>query len=450
MFARIASKSTLSLAVVICLAAAGSAWAQGAPAIVWQANDGAGVVAYSRDGRLLADAGSGQIFNIRDAATGQLVRTIRDKSGINSVAFSPDASLIAEGRTNGTGSNLKVYRVSDGVLVLSLGGHQNATRSVAFSPGGTLLASGGDDRMVKLWGVSDGLLVRTISVGSRVRPIAFSPDGLTLASGDQGGSVKLWRVSDGALLRTLTGFANQVTRVAFSPDQSLIAASSLDGSARLWRVSDGSLVRVIRVPATTPNGSTTAIAFSPDGATLLTGNDEVSPSPEHGTLRFYRVSNGALVALFDQQTSVYVSSVVFSPQGGRFAYTRAIDGVLTVATVPAARAAGVSAIATESSSSEAAAPVPISLSKSRGEPFSSGTHFTLTLAQAADVEVGVYDVTGRRVATLFRGPLAAGSREFTWNGAVSGGDRARNGVYLYRAVTPGASASLKVVMLGSN
>lgn len=313
---------------------ASEVWAHGAPTLLWQASDVAGTVSYSSDGQLIADAGSGVTITLRNASNGQLVRTIRDKSGINSVAFSPDGTLLADGRTNGSGSNLKIFRVTDGSLVFTLSGHSNATRSVAFSPNGTLLVSGGDDKTVKLWRVSDGALQRTLSEGNRVHSVAFAPDGNTVVSGDQGGSVKLWQVSDGALLRTLTGFSGMVTQVAVSPDLTLVAASSLDGTIRLWRFSDGSLVRVLKLPASTPTDSVTSIAVSPDGATLLAGNDEVSPSPEHGTLRFYRVSDGALLQIYDQQTDVYVSSVAFSPVGGSFAYTRAIDGVLTVAVTP--------------------------------------------------------------------------------------------------------------------
>ncbi|HRI18428.1 MAG TPA: hypothetical protein PL196_07895, partial [Burkholderiaceae bacterium] len=168
------------------------AWAQGAPAVLWQASDGATTVAFSKDGRLLANAGSGVYVTIRDAATGALVRTIRDKSGINSVDFSPNGALIAEGRTNGSSYNVKVYRVADGTLLLNLPGHSNATHAVAFSPDGTLLATGGDDKTAKLWRVSDGALVRTLSQASRVRSLAFSRDGASLAVGDQVGNVKTW------------------------------------------------------------------------------------------------------------------------------------------------------------------------------------------------------------------------------------------------------------------
>ena len=330
--------STIGL-VSICLvltglATASVAWAQGPPAILWQTSDGAGTVAYSRDGKLIADAGAGVLITVRDAGTGALVRTIRHKSGINSLAFSPDGNLIADGRTNGSSGNIRIFRVADGFVVDQLDGHNNATRAVVFSPDGTLLVSGGDDKTAKIWRVDGGALVRTLSAPNRVRTVAITSNGATIATGDLSGAVVLWRTSDGAKLRTLTGFAGGVSQVAFSPDRTLIAASSLDGSIRLWRVSDGALVRVLRLPPSTPNGSVASVAFSPDGAVLLAGTDEVTPAPEHGALRFYQVSTGAQLGFFDKQGDVYVKSVAFSPTSNTFAYARAIDGAVTVAKRP--------------------------------------------------------------------------------------------------------------------
>jgi WD40 repeat protein len=381
---------------------------------------------------------------LRHASNGALVRTIRDKSGINSLSFTPDGSLIAEGRTNGSsGGNLKIYRVADGTLVFALSGHSNSTRAVAFAPSGAQLASGGDDRLIKLWQVSSGAFVRSITVGSRLRRIAYAADGLTIASGDQVGGVKLWRVSDGAAVRTFTGLTSGVTGLAFSPDRTLLAASSLDGTVRVWRASDASLVRRLALPGSTPNGSSTALAFTPDGKTLAVGNDEVAPLPEHGTLRFYRVSDWAQTRLVDQQTDVYVSSIAFSPTAGTYAYTRAIDGVLTVATLGATAAPAASLSAPERTDRELA----FALSPNHPEPFRGQTRLTLTLARDAYVQVAVYDAAGRVVASLQRGPLSAGTHDLVWNGTAADGATAPAGVYFCRAAAGGASATRKMVLV---
>jgi hypothetical protein len=90
----------------------------------------------------------------------------------------------------------------------------------------------------------------------------------------------------------------------------------------------------------------------------------------------------------------------------------------------------------------------IELSANRPEPFSGTTRFTLSLPTAAPVDLGVFDLHGRRVATLHRGALAAGVTEFTWDGHADGGTRIGAGVYFIRCAAGAQALTRRVVFLG--
>ena len=92
----------------------------------------------------------------------------------------------------------------------------------------------------------------------------------------------------------------------------------------------------------------------------------------------------------------------------------------------------------------------IALSENRPDPFSGETRFTLSLPSAAAVELSVYDLNGRRVATLHHGALKAGVSEFSWSGRDDGGSRLGAGVYFYRAIVGGNAISRRMVYLGGS
>ncbi|KAF8252046.1 hypothetical protein K440DRAFT_658313 [Wilcoxina mikolae CBS 423.85] len=123
-----------------------------------------------------------------------------------------------------------------------LDGHSDSVHALAFSPNGKLLASGSNDKTVRLWDSTTGASCMTLVDHSsevrtghsdEVRAVAFSTDGKLLTSASYDGTVRLWDVTTGALRGTLRGYSGGVAAVTFSPDGKLLASSSYDETIKL-------------------------------------------------------------------------------------------------------------------------------------------------------------------------------------------------------------------------
>ena len=240
---------------------------------VWDTSTGAGSrtlrghssavlsIAFAPDGKILASASSGSI-KLWDIGTGSELLTLKPRSEIVSVCFSPDGKILASG---GWDKVVDLWDVRTGVLIKTLAGHTNAVNSIAFSPDGKMIASGSTDRTVKLWDIATGAEFGSLRESGYIVSVAFDPSGKILATGSYDKTVKLWDVASRAKLRTLAGHSDNITSVAFSHDGSLLASGSWDNTVKLWNASTGAELRTFRGHS----GSVSSIALSPDNRFLV-------------------------------------------------------------------------------------------------------------------------------------------------------------------------------------
>jgi WD40 repeat protein len=206
-----------------------------------------------------------------------------------------------------SGSNdktIKLWDAASGRPLRTLHGHTNFVISVAFSPDGKVLASGSGDKTIKLWDVASGRQLRTLSGhAAPVFSVAFSPDGHVLASGSNDATIKLWDVPSGHEVRTLSGHTGWVMSVAFSPNGKVLASSSGDKTIKLWDVASG---RELSTLSGHMDG-VTSVTFSPDGKMLASGSSDK-------TIKLWDVASGReLRTLSGHADSVW--SITFSPDG---------------------------------------------------------------------------------------------------------------------------------------
>ncbi len=104
----------------------------------------------------------------------ELLRTITGHKGaVNTLAFSPDGNRLITGGADGM---VNIWQVRDGKLLFSLKGHTKAVNSVAFSRDGKTAASGSDDTTAILWSNEEGKKIWSMSHDGGVIYVGFKPD----------------------------------------------------------------------------------------------------------------------------------------------------------------------------------------------------------------------------------------------------------------------------------
>ncbi|MCX7702250.1 MAG: hypothetical protein N2039_15345 [Gemmataceae bacterium] len=128
-----------------------------------------------------------------------------------------------------------------------LTGHEEAVLAAAFDPSGLVAATAGGgvltagtlqpgrDHRIRLWDVPDhSIRWQADGHDAPVVCLAFSPDGSLLASGAMDGSIRVWRVVDGREVAAFAGHEGKILALSFSPDLRTLWSGSADRTLRIW------------------------------------------------------------------------------------------------------------------------------------------------------------------------------------------------------------------------
>lgn len=220
---------------------------------------------FSPNGELLTSYGD--TIKLWNVATGENIATLEGKSK-KAVALSPDGNILA----GSAGNTIELWDMATLQKIATLEGHSASVNSLAFSPDGTVLASGSYDGTTRLWDIASQQEISWGNLMGHVRGprlITFSPDEKILASAG-GEIIKLWDVVTGKHLATLKGHSGRVNSIAFSPNGKILASGSEDETIKIWEIATGNSIATLEEDSELAD-RVNSIAFSPDGKILASG-----------------------------------------------------------------------------------------------------------------------------------------------------------------------------------
>lgn len=275
------------------------------------------VVAYSRDNARLASASKDGTVRVWDLGNGRELAVFRGRLGddMRAAAFAPDGRSIAFA----DGTTVKVCDLQSGAVTKTLTGHGGFVNCLSFRGDGARLATGSDDRTVRVWDVAAGKEVANLGTqNSMIHAVAYSADGKLLAAVNGDGRLSVY-APDNRERRQPLGqdtHAGAAYAVAFTPDGQTIVTAGADR-------------KIVLIGAPGPNGEpldgtgakkrelaghteyVTSVAISHDGKTLASGSRDA-------TVRLWDLATGRQLRTFLGHTEE-VTSVAWAPDDRQIA-----------------------------------------------------------------------------------------------------------------------------------
>jgi WD40 repeat protein len=211
-----------------------------------------------------------RVFDIASGIAGQTLSDL--SSPVSVIAYSRDGRLLATGREN---NQTQVYNAASGQLLYTVFGHRSRISDAAFNFDGSLIATAGPDGRVRIWRARDGRAEAELQ--QPVTRIDFHPARNLLAIGGLDGSLTLWNADTQTIERRLAAHEGVASQAAFTPDGAWLVSAGTDGKVIRWDTTTWEAGAAFQLSDALGNPlSVTALAISLDSARLAVGRPDRS------------------------------------------------------------------------------------------------------------------------------------------------------------------------------
>lgn len=301
------------------------------------------VIAFSKDGKLIATGGQDRTIRVRELTTGRDIYHIMSDEDLISISFSADNNYIISKTLNET-INARKIKNEENIYTI------NNTTAIAFSEDGKYLVTGNQDKTTRVLESNSSKEVARKTYKFTISSVGISPNGNLVGTGGSDGSVCLWDFSISKDFACRNPTAYQVLSISFSPSGKYAISIDEVGNQFYWEIAsekeatplygnyafsvddkllaitDNNIIKITEavtgreVASMEHNDVVNSISLSSDNKYIASGSND-------GTARVWEVFTGREVSRMTYNQ--WVTSIDLSPNS-KFVVSGSVDGTARI------------------------------------------------------------------------------------------------------------------------